>query len=76
MDSFLRGREHIANSIEDGVPEVPEKIEQSVDILKPEQGELMSNAQVQTVYEGDVLKKIIIHCDCGKELVIGFDYKN
>lgn len=76
MDSFLRGREHISNDVDEGVLDVSGKFEQSVSVLIPEQGDVMSNAQVQTVYEGDVLKKVIVHCDCGKELVIAFDYKN
>lgn len=76
MDSFLQGREHISSNAESDVAEATVKVEQKVDTLKPEQGEVMSNAQVQTIYESDVLKKIIVHCDCGKELVIAFDYKN
>ena len=76
MDSFLQGREHISSNAGSNVVDATVTVEQKVDTLKPEQGEVMSNAQVQTIYEGDILKKIIVHCDCGKELVIAFDYKN
>ena len=76
MDSFLRGREHISSNAESDITDVSVKVEQNVEDLKPEQGEVMSNARVQTIYESDILKKIIVHCDCGKELVIAFDYKN
>ncbi len=76
MDSFLQGREHISSNAESDVTDATVTVEQKVDALKPEQGEVMSNAQVQTIYESDILKKIIVHCDCGKELVIAFDYKN
>ena len=76
MDSFLQGREHISSNAEDDTADVTVKVGQSVESLKPEQVEVMSNAHVQTIYEGDILKKILVHCDCGKELVIAFDYKN
>ena len=76
MDSFLRGREHISSSGENDVADLTVKVEQKIEDLKPEQGEVMSNARVQTIYESEVLKKIIVHCDCGKELVIAFDYKS
>ena len=76
MDSFLQGREHISSNEEGDVADVTVKVDQDVKDLKPEQGEVMSNARVQTIYESDILKKIIVHCDCGKELVIAFDYKN
>ena len=76
MDSFLQGREHISSSAESEAADLTVKVEQNVESLKPEQGEVMSNARVQTIYEGDILKKIIVRCDCGKELVIAFDYKN
>ena len=76
MDSFLQGREHISSNTENDGADVTVKVEQNIENLKPEQGEVMSNARVQTIYESDTLKKIIVHCDCGKELVIAFDYKN
>lgn len=76
MDSFLQGREHISSNEESDVADVTVKVDQNVKDLKPEQGEVMSNAHVQTIYENDILKKVIVHCDCGKELVIAFDYKN
>ncbi len=76
MDSFLQGREHISSNAESDEAGITVKVEQKVEDLKPEQGEVMSNARVQTIYESDILKKIIVHCDCGKELVIAFDYKN
>ena len=72
----MQGREHISSNAEGDDTNVTIKVEQNVKDLKPEQGEVMSNARVQTIYESDILKKIIVHCDCGKELVIAFDYKN
>ena len=72
----MQGREHISSNAENDTSDVTVKVEQKVEDLKPEQGEIMSNARVQTIYESDVLKKIIVYCDCGKELVIAFDYKN
>ena len=76
MDSFLQGREHISSNAEGDVADVAVKVDQRVEDLKPERGEVMSNARVQTIYEGNILKKITVCCDCGKELVIAFDYKN
>jgi|GEM_PF-2989725 hypothetical protein len=76
MDSFLQGREHISSNNGSDEADVTVKVEQNVKDLKPEQGEVMSNAHVQTLYENDILKKVIVHCDCGKELVIAFDYKS
>ena len=76
MESFLRGRKHISSTPEGDVLDTVVSVEQNVKDLKPEQGEVMSNARVQAVYENDILNKVIVHCDCGKELVIAFDYKN
>ena len=75
MDSFLQGRTHISNNTAQEPETTVTASEKIRETLKPENSESMTHAHVQTVYEEDVLKKIIVHCDCGKELVIAFDYK-
>lgn len=45
-------------------------------VLKPEQSDNDgASARVETVYEGRVLRKIIVHCGCGKELVFECSYE-
>lgn len=74
MDDFLQGVKRLSNV--DGVLKeaqdvsTPSKEIDVGEVLKPESGTAMENATVQTIYEGNILKKIIVHCDCGKELVI------
>ena len=73
MDSFLSElkRKHEATAQESAIalPNADETIEN----LTSDSSE---NLQVQTVYEGDYLKKIIIHCECGKEIILSCQYKN
>ena len=76
MDSFLQGREHITiNGITTNQENSDIDTSEPRETLQPEQGEVMANARVQTIYEEDVLKKIVIVCDCGKELVLSLEYK-
>lgn len=75
MDSFLQGREHIVVNDVGASQESINCMEEPRETLQPEQGEVMSNARVQTIYEKDVLKKIVVHCDCGKEIVLVFEHK-
>lgn len=76
MDSFLQGREHIVvNDVAVNQEDSNTNIIEPRETLQPEKGEVMSNARVQTIYEKDVLKKIVVHCDCGKELVLSLEYK-
>ena len=76
MDSFLQGREHIVvNDVAVNQEDSNTNIIEPRETLQPEKGEIMSNARVQTIYEKDVLKKIVVHCDCGKELVLSLEYK-
>lgn len=76
MGSFLQGREHIVvNEVEVNQEDSNTNTVESRETLQPEKGEVMSNARVQTIYEKDILKKIVVHCDCGKELVLSLEYK-
>lgn len=76
MGSFLQGREHIVvNEVEVNQEDSNTNTVEPRETLQPEKGEVMSNARVQTIYEKDVLKKIVVHCDCGKELVLSLEYK-
>lgn len=76
MDSFLQGREHIVvNDVATNQEDSNSNTIEPRETLQPEKGKVMSNARVQTIYEKDVLKKIVIHCDCGKELVLSLEYK-
>ena len=76
MDSFLQGREHIVvNEIVTQEDSNDTIVADPRETLQPEQGEVMSNARVQAIYEKDILKKIVVHCDCGKELVLALEYK-
>ena len=73
MDSFLselkRKRETTSQESEIALQNADENIEN----LTSDSSE---NLQIQTVYEGDYLKKIIIHCECGKEIILSCRYKN
>ena len=76
MDSFFQGREHIVvNEVEVNQEDSNTNTAEPRETLQPEKGEVMSNARVQTIYEKDVLKKIVVYCDCGKELVLSLEYK-
>ncbi len=48
------------------------KLTLSKEVLVPEEGD--DHVTLETTYEGDVLRKIIIHCDCGKEIVLDCCY--
>lgn len=76
MGSFLQGREHIViNEVGLNQEDSSTSTIEPRETLQPEEGEVMSNARVQTIYEKDILKKIVVHCDCGKELVLSLEYK-
>ena len=88
MDSFLQGRPCIKNTTVDELIEnkqepylvhrehqndTTEKIlKVKQEVLVPEGSE--ENVKVETTYEGNLLRKITIHCECGKAIILDCCY--
>lgn len=84
MDSFLKDRPHITLDHETETAHDSENLAHSNQLptlnlsqstLTPESGDAMEHAKIETIFESGILRRIIVHCDCGKELILECQYE-